>query len=199
MKVNGKMIKRIVRGAVGFILAFVLVFALHTAVNCLFGFCDRLQNSDLIVVYGNKVNADGTLSRRLKLRLDKAIEVYAKGYSHLIVVTGGIDPNGNDEAAVMKQYLVANGNIPADRIIEDNGGINTRHSVLFVRDFMEQNGLESVMNVSQYSHLMRIHLAMKKAGIKKINRAHAEWFFEPRNFYTAFREFAAFYYYLVKY
>ncbi len=178
--------------------AFVMLFFMHTAVNSVFGFNDIIQKSDVIVVYGNKVNIDKTPSRRLKSRLDKTIEMYNQGISECIIVTGGIDPNGNDETEIMEKYLVENGKIPQSKITRDNNGINTRHSVSFVKEFLEKNSMESVMNVSQYSHLMRIHLAMSQEGIEKINRAHAEYFFEPRNFYTSFREFVAFYYYLVK-
>ena len=180
-------------------ICFVSFFLLHTVINSFWGLSAKAQKADVIVVYGNKVNKDKTPSRRLAARLDKTIAVYNAGLANFIIVTGGIDPNGHDEAAIMKDYLIKKGEIPGAKIVVDNNGINTEHSVLFVKNFLRQNKLESVINISQYSHLMRIHLAMKKAGLIKINSAPADYYFELRNIYTAFREFAAFYYYLLKY
>lgn len=176
-------------------LAFFLI---HTIFVACYGFCGKPTNADVLVVYGNKVNEDKTLSKRLKARLDKALEVYGEGLSNTVIVTGGIDPNGNDEAVFMKNYLTGNG-IPEENIVMDNTGINTLSSVRFVKKYLEENGLKSVINISQYSHLLRITLAMKKCGIKEAERVSADYFFEARNIYSLIREFFAFYYYLIKY
>lgn len=186
---------KIIFSLVIFCVAF---FIGHSIVNAIFGFSDKLFQSDVIVVYGNQVYADKTVSKRLQTRLDKTIELYKKGFAPKIIVTGGIDKNQNDEALVMKNYLVEVGSVPESAIIMDNQGVNTQSSVLFVKNYLEKNQQGSVINVSQYSHLMRINLAMKKCGINKAGHSHAEYFFEPRNFYTMVREFFAFYSYLIK-
>lgn len=192
MKIKLKIIFSLVIFCVAFFIG-------HSIVNAVFGFSDKLFQSDVIVVYGNQVYADKTVSKRLQTRLDKTIELYKKGFAPKIIVTGGIDKNQNDEALVMKNYLVEVGSVPESAIIMDNQGVNTHASVLFVKNYLEKNQQGSVINVSQYSHLMRINLAMKKCGINKAGHSHADYFFEPRNFYTMVREFFAFYSYLIKY
>lgn len=182
-----------------FLLSAASFFTVHTTVNIIYGFASKPKVSDVIVVYGNQVNSDKTPSKRLKARLDKAIDLYKKGFSKYIIVTGGIDSNNNDEALIMKKYLTEIGSIEESIITADSSGINTHHSALFVKSFLKKKGLKSIINVSQYSHIMRTDLAMKKEGIAKTSSCSADYFFEPRNFYSLIRECVAFYYYLFKY
>lgn len=54
----------------------IIWFILHSAYIIFDGFNDNNLKADIAVVLGNKVNTDGTLSERLKARLDESIHLY---------------------------------------------------------------------------------------------------------------------------
>jgi vancomycin permeability regulator SanA len=91
----------------------------HTIVITIDGLTDNHRRADCILVLGNTVHADGTISDRLKGRLDKALELYRKDLAAKIVVSGARGQEGHEEALVMKNYLAQNG-VSDSVIIVDN-------------------------------------------------------------------------------
>lgn len=177
-----KMISILMLGAVA---AFVGV-AVCVAIA---GLADRTGPADLIVVLGNKVDPDGEPSARLRARLDRAVELFHSGYSRRVVVSGGVDPAGQDEAAVMSGYLVRAG-IPENCIHQDNRGIDTYNTARNTAALMRRQGWESVLIVSQYFHIVRTRLAFRRFGIETIYSAHADYH-APRDLYSLAREVVA--------
>jgi len=88
------------------------------------GMSDEIQKADVAVVFGNTVNSDGSPSRRLAARLDKAVELYRRGMFKNVIVSGGLGREGFDEAVVMKNYLVSR-HVPQDQITLDSLGMTT--------------------------------------------------------------------------
>ena len=80
------------------------------------GLTDDIGQSDVAIVPGNTVYADGTPSRRLVARLDRARELYAKGLVKAVIVSGGQGSEGYDEATAMKAWLIGHG-VPAAAVI----------------------------------------------------------------------------------
>lgn len=179
-------------------ICLLLFFLIHVCVLFIVGFSDNYTKADIALVFGNEVYEDGSISPRLKDRLDKAIELYNKGIIKLLVVSGGIDTFKNDEASVMKQYLIETGNIPESKITTDNTGKNTNASALFIKKFMNDNNYNSVICVSQYSHLLRAELSLHLNGVSNVSHAHANYRWQNADILTLFREFVGFYVYLVK-
>jgi len=167
-----------------------IVFACITyfVVIVVFGHLDKVKPADICVVLGNKVNPDGSLSPRLKARLDRCISLYNDGLFSKVIVSGGTGKEGVNEAVAMKLYLTAN-NLPTDSIIADSSGINTYMTALFTKKYMIQNNLQSVLIVSQYFHLLRTTMILQRLGIKPVYYAHAH-FYEIRDFYSIIREMA---------
>ncbi len=94
-----------------FKIAFSLLgiwFLAHFIFIIFDGLNDRNTKADAAIVLGNKVNEDGTLSDRLKSRLDKSIEMYKNGRVKKIIVSGGLGKEGFWEANEMKKYLIEN-------------------------------------------------------------------------------------------
>ena len=178
------------------IAALFAWFVIHTAIILIDGLNDELQPVDIAVVLGNKVELDGQPSERLQARLDKAVELYHEGYFPLIVVSGGIGMEGFDEAEVMKAYLVSK-DVPEEHIIEDPAGYNSGMTAQNTKQIMDQQGLDSVMIITQYFHISRTKLAFKSEGVEEIYSAHAR-IFELRDVYSIIREFPAYYKYLLK-
>src|SRR5580704_13458675 len=93
-----------------FSLAVILAtLVIGTVVLVVSGLCDDLGKADVGLVLGSKVESDGTPSARLRARLDRTLELYRAGYFPAVIVSGGIGKEGYDEAAVMRDYLVARG------------------------------------------------------------------------------------------
>jgi vancomycin permeability regulator SanA len=162
------------------------LFLLGTAGIVLDGLNDELGKADLALVLGNKVEPDGQPSSRLRARLDRALDLYQAGYFPTVVVSGGKSKEGHDEATTMRDYLVTRG-VPSQHIILDSAGINTFASAKNTAALMEQQKLRSVMVISQYFHITRAKLALRRFNIVNLYSAHAH-FFEPRDIYSTFRE-----------
>lgn len=150
--------------------------------------------ADVIMILGSKVNEDGSLSPRLKARLDKGIELYNAGMGKYIMATGGYGKEKQYEGSVMAEYLRQNG-VPAELIITDNDGHNTAASVNNLLKDKEALNIASVIVVSQYFHISRTKMLLHKAGFSDVQGSAAD-FFEIRDLYSIPREFIAFYAYL---
>ncbi len=175
------------------IYLFLLWFGIHQIVIITDGLTDENTKTDVAVIYGNTVHEDGTISKRLKARLDRGIQLYTDSLTDMLFVSGGLGKEGFYEGTKMQEYLVEKG-IPAEKIVVDNQGNNTK---LTTQNFVKKFGKEkSVVVVSQYHHVSRAKLAFRKAGIKDVTGAHADYF-EIRDFYSCIREFFGYYSYLL--
>ncbi len=130
-----------------------------------FGTTDYRRPADAIVVLGAKVNPGGVPSKSLNDRITTAVELYELGMADTIIMSGGIEPSGYDEAAVMRDVAVAQG-VPSDAIILDQGGVNTDATVTDTIEIFRQRGFHRVLVVSHFYHLPRIKLAYEGAGFE---------------------------------
>ncbi|MDF1547701.1 MAG: YdcF family protein [Bacteroidales bacterium] len=179
------------------IITFLSRVLIHLLIISIDGLNDHIQKSDVAIVFGSKVNYNGQVSDRLKARLDVAVNLYENKKVDFILVSGGIGKEGFDEAAVMKDYLLAH-NIEDSLIIVDNQGYTTYQTATNFIAINKNYHFTSAVLVSQFFHLSRCKLIFRQLGIKKPGSAHAR-FFEWRDFYSLLREFPAFYFYLLTY
>lgn len=172
---------------------FLVWFVTHTAIILVDGLTDDNQKSDLGVIFGNKVNPDGTLSERLMKRCDKGVELYKDSLIARIVVSGGLGKEGYEEGTKMYEYLLSKG-VPPAKILIDNNGNTTEATVTNVKK-MNLNP-HSITVITQYYHVSRAKLAFRKAGFKNVYGTHAAYL-EFRDGYSIVREFFGFYNYLL--
>lgn len=179
------------------ILFILLVswFSMHTVSISLDGLTDDTNAVDVAIVFGNEVTPAGQPSDRLKARLDKAVEVFHNKQAKTFIVSGGIGKEGVDEAKVMAKYL-AEHKIPQENIIIDSNGIDTESTARNSAKIMRQNNYYSALLISQFYHISRAKLAFQKAGVTELYSVHPNYF-ELRDFYSTFREFFAYYSYLI--
>jgi vancomycin permeability regulator SanA len=175
-----------IRIAVRLMLAGIGVYALAAGAIVVSGLRDDIRPADVAVVLGNEVMPDGTPHPRLAARLDAALALYDSGVVKNVIVSGGIGLEGFDESAVMKRYLVGRG-IPAARIVADSLGLTTAATARNAAAIMRRNRWSSAVVVSQYFHIPRCRLALRRAGIAPVYSAHARYF-EPRDLYSIARE-----------
>lgn len=179
-------IYRFAARAVLMLAALVLVAAVVLAAT---GLSASARNADVAVVLGNTVEPSGKPSPRLAARLDRAYDCYAASTCRVLFVSGGVDPAGTDEAAAMRDYLLARG-VPADRIVVDSAGLDTWATARHASAYMRKHGYTSAMAVTQYFHVPRTMLALKRQDVADVSGAYPA-FFELRDVYSVLRELPA--------
>lgn len=175
--------------------AFIIVifwFLIHTMYTLIDGIRNKVIVADVAVVLGNKVNENGTLSKRLENRVICGRELYTSGKVKKILVSGGLGAEGYYEADKMKEYLINSG-VPDSAILVDNLGMNTRETAINAVMIMKQMDYTSVMVVSQFYHITRCKKYFRKYSNFKIGNASPSYY-EKRDVYSLVREFFAFYF-----
>lgn len=175
----------------------ISLFMIHTTLICLDGLNDHLFRADVAVIPGNKVESDGTISDRLRSRVDRGLELYQEGWVDFLLVSGGTGKEGYDESRAMADYLLQQG-VPDSVIIRDSLGNNTMLTAQNTRKIMDDRNFRSAIIVTHYYHISRTRLALWGAGVHDIGNAAAHANPEWRDPYSIFREFAGFYVYGVK-
>jgi vancomycin permeability regulator SanA len=173
-----------------FTLLFLWVF-IHTLVITLDGFTDKNATADIAVILGNKVNEDGTLSKRLQKRLECGLGLFKNARVQRILVSGGFGKEGFYEAEKMKVFLIDNG-VPDSLILIDNYGVNTLATVKNTLNINKKMHFKSIIVVSQFYHVTRTKMLFRKLGYQNVSSCcpkYLEW----RDFYSTLREFLAFY------
>lgn len=112
------------------------------------------KQSDAIIVLGCSLWGDQP-SPLLVYRLERALDLYRQGYGSKIIVSGSQGPDEwVTEAFAMKKYLVENG-VPAEIVLKEENSFSTYENLLFSKEIMDQEGLESAVVVTNNFHLHR--------------------------------------------
>lgn len=170
-------------------------FIIHVALVTSDGLSDDYIKADVALIYGNKVNETGEMSDRLKARVDKGLELYQSKVVSKIIVSGGLGIEGFYEAQVMKKYLVKKG-VPDSLVIVDDEGNDTYASTINYVALSKVHKFKSVVVVSQFYHISRAKMTLRRKGVQEVSGAHADYF-EWRDNFSLVREFLAYYKYLI--
>jgi uncharacterized SAM-binding protein YcdF (DUF218 family) len=145
------------------LLTLVLVWVVSTLAVWGWGALDRAQKADAIVVLGAAQYA-GRPSPVLKARLDHALELWDRGLSHRLILTGGMGTGDTtSEAAVGRLYAQKHG-VPDSSILLETSGRTTRESMQTVAAIMESKGLRSAILVSDPFHMLRLWIIARRFG-----------------------------------
>jgi uncharacterized SAM-binding protein YcdF (DUF218 family) len=126
---------------------------------------DQRRAVDAIVVLG-AAQYNGRPSPVLRARLDHGLRLYNEGYAPRIVVTGGVGRGDTtSEAIVGRHYLLARDVVPADVVVQPQGR-STQASMTAVADWLEAEGLHSVILVSDPFHMFRLRLEARRTNLK---------------------------------
>lgn len=131
-------------------------------------------DKDYIIIHGCQIRKDGTLTKLLQSRADRAIEFAklqkeATGKDIIFVPSGG---KGNDEiiseGEAIKRYLLENG-ISEDKIIKEDDSASTKENVKLAMDKMRDNfgsdGYKAAFATTNY-HVFRTGMLADKMGLK---------------------------------
>ena len=143
------------------ILSFVIYSLFLTAMP-------RIMNFDYIIIHGCALKADGSLTRLLQNRVDKAIEVYNKCPDKPVIIASG--GQGADEkvseAQAMRDYLLLKG-IPYEKIIMEDQSTTTRENLLNCRKIIEEKGQSGrIALVSSNYHVYRCLRLARDIGLR---------------------------------
>jgi uncharacterized SAM-binding protein YcdF (DUF218 family) len=146
------------------LLTLVLVWGVAVLAVLGWGSLDNATAADAIVVLGAAQYA-GKPSPVLKARLDHALELWQRGLSHRLILTGGKGTGDTtSEAAVGRVYAERHG-VPDSAILLETGGRTTRESMQTVARIMESKGLRSAILVSDPFHMLRLWITAQRFGI----------------------------------
>jgi hypothetical protein len=90
---------------------------------------DDLEKSDIIFVFGSKE----------ELRTDKAIELYKKGWSEKIFISG--DKNQTPESVIHKQYAIQKG-VPEKAFMIETRSISIPDNVKSSLNYLDKNNID---------------------------------------------------------
>ena len=156
----------VIRRLAGVVLLLVAVWAgwLYFQINAVAQH-DEARPADAIAVFG-AAEYLGRPSPVLHARLDHAVELYRKQIAPLVVTLGGGSDRdaGMTEGGVGRDYLLANG-IPYDRIIPETDSFDTQQQVERLAEIARQRHLNSMVVVSDGTHLFRIRKLCEDAGL----------------------------------
>ena len=118
----------------------------------------KLENIDCLLVLGAGIINNERPTLMLKDRLDKSIELYKKGVSKKIIMSGDHSKKNHDEVGIMKKYAIERG-VPSEDIFMDHAGFCTYDSIYRSKEIF---GANRIIIVTQKYHLYRsIYIANK--------------------------------------
>lgn len=110
-----------------------------------------LADVDCILVLGCQVHDDGTPSHMLRDRLTRSVELYEKGASPKLLMSGDHGQRGYDEVSTMKQFALDAG-VPSQDVFMDHAGFSTYESIYRAKAIF---GAHKILIVTQEYHLYR--------------------------------------------
>ncbi len=126
---------------------------------------DNARPADAIAVFG-AAEYSGHPSPVFHARLDKALSLFQKDQAPLIITLGGgsSKDSGNTEGGAGRNYLLANG-VPGDHILAETTSVDTEQQVDDLAVLAVEHNLHSMDVVSDGTHLFRIALLCRRAGL----------------------------------
>jgi uncharacterized SAM-binding protein YcdF (DUF218 family) len=126
---------------------------------------DQARTADAIAVFG-AAEYSGRPSPVLHARLDHAVELFREDRAPLVITLGGGSDrdSGMTEGGVGRDYLLANG-IPYDQIVAETHSVDTEQQVARLAEIARQRHLNSIVVVSDGTHLFRIRKLCEDAGL----------------------------------
>ncbi len=166
MKKGRKMIITLIVIAALFVLGVISFFAIDLYVtkyteNNIFKEDTVYGTYDCILILGAGVRDDGTPSKMLEERLSCGLDMYEKGLSKKILVSGDHGRVEYDEVNTMKAWLTEKG-VPSEDVFMDHAGFSTYDSIYRAKEIFCAN---SILVVTQKYHLHRALYLCDSLGI----------------------------------
>lgn len=156
----------------------LLAFSILSALGCLFLILSvwlqethlpSEEETDVILVLGAQVKADGTPSIALERRMTTALEAW-KEKPRLIICCGAQGVNEPaPEGEVMRAWFISY-DCPEEDVIAEIASFNTRENLMNARAIMEERGLVRALIVTSDYHVPRALAIARKVGVAASGR-----------------------------
>lgn len=147
------------------VVALVVLYVAVTAVQVwMAAHSDEAGTADAIVVLG-AAQYDGRPSPVLAARLDHVVDLYRRDVAGYIVVTGGNRPGDRfTEAGASARYLSRHG-VPGGAVERETTGASSYESLAATARFLQDEGIDDVLLVSDPYHSLRIRSIAEDVGL----------------------------------
>ena len=128
----------------------------------------RKKDFDYVIIHGSGLLNGERVSKLLRDRLDKAIEVYRSDPSSTVLIpSGGQGPDEKiSEAEAMERYLLSKG-IPEKDIIKEDRSTSTMENLRFSKEIIDsREGRKYTALVTSNYHVYRALRYCRKIGLK---------------------------------
>lgn len=99
-----------------------------------------LRSADLLFMFGTRED--------VALRVDTAARLWREGFFRWSIVSGGVTPGSEQSECTIIKAAMAGAGIPADRILEEHGAMNTGENVIFSLPIIDAAlGLQNIRSV----------------------------------------------------
>ena len=125
----------------------------ETIVNAIY--IENNESKNIMVVLGNRMNDNGTISETMRKRLELALKAYSEFKFDYIVVSGGLAnaAAGITEAQAMYNYLVEHG-IDRNIIIKEDQSYSTQQNATYTMNKLENIDFKNLFIVSTIEHFL---------------------------------------------
>ncbi len=124
---------------------------------------DQAAHADAIAVFG-AAEYNGRPSPVFYARLEHALDLYQRGLAPVIITLGGGSDPQQSEGGVGRDFLLAHG-VPDDAIIAETNSSDTQESVARLAAIARENHLQTILAVSDGTHLFRIQQLCRAQGL----------------------------------
>jgi uncharacterized SAM-binding protein YcdF (DUF218 family) len=128
---------------------------------------DDARTSDVIVVLGARVEANGQPGSDLTSRTYHAVDLWQAGYAPAIICTGGYKDEPLSAANVCRRFAIDLG-VPPDRVLLADGTTNTGEDAVSTARVMAEHGWRTAVLVSHPLHLFRARWLFQVAGVNAV-------------------------------
>jgi len=128
------------------------------------GRVDAATPSDVIIVFGARVEGDGSPGPDLLSRVTHAVDIWRAGYASSIICTGGFKNERLSAAAVCRRLAIQQG-VPAAQIFLGDGTTNTAEDAQAASRVMAEHGWRTAIVVSHPLHILRARWLLRRTGV----------------------------------
>ena len=122
------------------------------------------DKADVIIVLGAAVWAGGVPSPALRRRVLHAVELFQRGLSDALIVSGGIGKNPPSEARIMRRLAQKHG-ISEDKIVMEESARSTLDSAVVCSQILRKNRWSRALLVTDCYHITRAAILFRLCGI----------------------------------
>ncbi|MBP9719286.1 MAG: YdcF family protein [Candidatus Levybacteria bacterium] len=154
--------KKIILLLGGFVISIYLASLLYIGFNV---YTDTAKPSDAIVILGAKSLYKNNVNPCLLARVEKGVSLYKNNMAPKLIMSGGDDGYEKNNQAELMGELAEKLGVPEKNILLEKQSANTYENLLYTKELLDKEKLDSVIIVSDPYHLPRAGLIAKSLGI----------------------------------